>query len=82
MKITVVDYPCTFSFEVSVVLPAFKYGCKTRGLLLAEAMKDQKIDSPMHGYEDYVVEDIERFDKNGKTAWGKKVVAEKWHLGS
>lgn len=56
MKIKVLDYPETFSFETDVVFPKFEYGCEVRGAELLKALRAQQIDSYFHRYEDYVVE--------------------------
>jgi hypothetical protein len=72
--ITICEYPQTFTFKTKKVLPPFTYGCEIRTKLAEQAMKRHKIDSPCHGYNEYVVEDI-------------KVVPflpnqEYWYLGS
>ena len=70
-KIKTDGYPQHFEFETGVKLPKFKCGCKVRGELLLSQLNEQDVHSPLHAYEDYVVEKIT------KTEGG-----EIWHLGS
>lgn len=58
MKISTDGYPAPLEFETEVALPPFEYGCKVRTKLLREKMREQKINSPRHAYDDYVVEVI------------------------
>lgn len=69
--IVVMGYPATFSFTTLEDFPPFEYGCEVRRKLLVKELEKQKIPSPCHGYEEYVVETIEQGD-----GW------EQWHLGS
>ena len=71
MKVKIKFYPDTFSFLTADKLPPFEYGCRTRTELLHKALHDQKIDSPMHAYEDYIVEIVEL-----------RSYGEEWTLGS
>lgn len=71
MKVCVIDYPSTFSFNTRAKFPAFKYGCDERARILVQHMARQKVHSPSHAYEDYVIESIEIVDG-----------VEFWHLGS
>ncbi len=72
-KIKVIDYPATFTFKTDVkLLPKFKYGCKVRDAILLEQLKNQKIASPNHEYEDYTVEKVVKTHDGG----------ENWYLGS
>lgn len=71
LTITVVGYPCTFSFTTQQSLPDFSYGCPVRTELLHQKMEELGIESPTHAYTDYVVEAIE---KEGQVEY--------WHLGS
>jgi hypothetical protein len=71
MKIYVVGYPTSFTFDIPGKLPRFDGSCKKRDRILRDAMKRLKVNSPNHAYEDYVVEIVEDTG-NG----------EAWHLGS
>lgn len=69
--ITVLGYPDTFSFITRKELPDFEYGCEVRRSILVKKMKELGVDSPCHGYDEYVVELVE-----------KKYGQEYWQLGS
>lgn len=69
--ITVVGYPDTFSFITRQDLPKFKYGCLVRQSILVKKMRELNVYSPSHGYDEYVVENVE-----------KKYGQEFWYLGS
>jgi len=74
-KITVLDYPVTFSFETDVELPPFKYdadnkGYKVRTKLVQQELKKIKYGSP-HVPSDFVVEVVTETE-DGET----------WELGS
>ena len=71
IKVKVLQYPQTFEFETGVEFPPFEYGCKKRCQVLLKELKRQKIHSPMHAYEDYVVEIVK-----------KSKFGENWELGS
>lgn len=73
MKITIKDYPCTFSFEIDRGLPKFKLDQDEclRTEIVREEMRKQKIDSPCHSYDDYIVEMVKE-TKDGEI----------WYLGS
>ena len=58
-QVIVVEYPDTFSFKTDVEFPKFKYGCKIRTILLHLELLKNKIHSPCHYYDDYIVESIE-----------------------
>ena len=72
MEIKISGYPETFTFETTMALPEFEYGCEVRHREMVKAMEQQKIDSPSHGYDEYVVESIQKTKQGGET----------WHLGS
>ena len=73
-KITICEYPQTFTFKTKKVLPPFTYGCKIRTMLAEQAMKRHKIYSPCHGYNEYVVEIV--------ITAGLPPNEEYWYLGS
>jgi hypothetical protein len=73
-KITVKDYPSTFSFTIDDDLPEFdeeEEYCEVRTEILHEMMHCMQIPSPCHLYEDYVVQVVE-ITEEGET----------WYLGS
>lgn len=69
--ITVVGYPDTFSFITRQKLPEFEYGCEVRNSIVKKKMKELKVYSPCHSYDDYVVAIVD-----------KKYRQEFWHLES
>jgi hypothetical protein len=75
-EIRIEYYPSNINFSVNKALPDFKFGCQTRRKLLISAMKKMKVPSPVHAYEDYIVEAVKKTKKaNGQTV-------EVWYLGS
>ena len=71
MLIKIYNYPDTFEIKTNVELPKYKYGCKQRKKILLSNLEEQKIHSPNHSYEDYIIEEVETYKKY-----------EVWHLGS
>ena len=71
MKIIVTDYPATFSFETEEKLPKFKFDCPVRTKIVQQQIIEQKIESPYHEPEHYMVENIIPFEGG-----------EIWELGS
>jgi hypothetical protein len=73
-KISIVSYPCTFSFYVQNKFKTFNSESKNddgRSNVLLAKMKEFNIPSPAHAYEDYIIEEV-RVVKGG----------EEWILGS
>ena len=62
MRIIVTDYPATFSFHIEGELPKFKFDCPTRTEIVQQQIKEQKIETPYHEPEHYMVEDIIPFE--------------------
>jgi len=58
-RIIIQDYPATIYFDVKKKLPTFEYGCKVRQKILLRQLKRWAVDSPIHKYNDYVVEAVE-----------------------
>jgi hypothetical protein len=58
MKITIVKYPKTFSFETDKKLPRFKYGCDTRTSIVQDELSKIRYKAP-HAPEDFIVESID-----------------------
>jgi hypothetical protein len=58
-RIIIQDYPATFHFDVRKDLPDFDDYCKVRQEILLRQFKKQNIDSPCHGYNEYVIEMVE-----------------------
>lgn len=67
MKILVNSYPETFTFITKAKLPTFQYGCKKRTAPLRKAMVRLNISSPLHDYNDYVVEQVSK--REGVEVW-------------
>ncbi len=59
--ICIYDYPTTFSFHVRKDLPDFQEHCEIRQEILLRQLRKQKVDSPCHSYNEYVVEMVEPF---------------------
>ena len=73
-KITVKGYPCTFSFTVPIKFKPFDINSEEddgRSDILLAKMKEFKVLSPAHAYEDYIIEEVEKV-KGGEI----------WTLGS
>lgn len=81
-KVKIVSYPTDFEFVTNIALPKFISSgtvgvdydcemCEVRNQLLHINMKLQKINSPCHAYEDYVVEVVTKTEDG-----------EIWRLGS
>ena len=58
-NITIQEYPATFYFDVRKDLPDFDDYCKVRQEILLRQFKRQNIDSPCHGYNEYVISMVE-----------------------
>lgn len=58
MKITIIDYPTTFSFNIEKKLPKFHYGCSVRSQILHEQLVYNQIETLCHDPLDYIVEEI------------------------
>lgn len=72
MKVTIKDYPETFTFETKAKLPLFnKKHCRKRDGVLHRALALLNINSPLHAYGDYTVESVQK-TKDGEV----------WELGS
>lgn len=72
LKITVKDYPCTFSFTVLRDFNPFSnIDQDGRSEILLKKMYEMDVHSPCHEYEDYVIENVRRV-RGG----------EHWYLGS
>lgn len=73
-KITVVGYPCTFSFPLPKPLKPYSNDNTDdggRSEILLKKMYQLNVPSPCHAYEDYVIEHVQQF-----------TYGEYWHLGS
>lgn len=70
MKIKVMNYPRTFSFDTKEKLPPFKYGCSVRTAIVQKQLAKITY-NVLHVPKDFIVERVR------KTATG-----ETWHLGS
>jgi hypothetical protein len=66
--IIVTDYPSTFSFHTKEKLPRFKFDCPVRTRIIQEELVKQKIETPYHEPNHYMVEEITRFE--GGEIWG------------
>jgi len=75
--IVITHYPATFAFITNETLTPFneETGCSLRDRILHDELEYQKIDSPHHTYNDYVVEIVE-------TSVLGDIEVELWTLGS
>jgi len=57
-QILILDYPTNMTFQVRKDLPEFDEYCEVRQEILLRQFKRQNIDSPCHGYNEYVIEAV------------------------